>query len=384
MTPAASGQDVAQRQETGAAQRLQRALGAKDVPEAYLNRIATAVPPYDVHEAFVNFGRSVFANSHKQAVFDRMADRAQIRHRWSCLGDEDAPGTGGKGFYGGNRFPSTGERMRRYEAEAAPLAAQAVEGLGLAPKEKGGITHLIVVSCTGFFAPGIDIELIRRCGLAPTVERTMVSFMGCQAAINGLKLARHIVRSDPSARVLLVSVELCTLHLQQTDDLEKMLMFLIFADGCAAGLITSEPFGLELESFRSLANMERRDLITWNVGDFGFDMFLSGQVPNMLATTLRAAGNHLLSDLGSGAIIHWAVHPGGRSILDAAEAGLGLAPEALHPSRNILSQFGNMSSATILFVLREIAGRARPDERGLAVAFGPGLSTETLLFRCAA
>lgn len=352
------------------------------MPRAYVNRIATTTPDHDVHETFVTFGRSLFSDPRKRAIFDRMVERAQIRHRFSCLGPQDAPGEGMGGFYGGNRFPSTAERMRRYEAESVPLAVRAVEALGLG--KAAPITHLIIVSCTGLFAPGIDLELIRRCRLAPTVERTTVGFMGCQAGINALKLARHIVRSDPDARVLLVSIELCTLHLQDTTDLDQMLMFLIFADGCAAALISAEPVGLELESFYCQVDAECRDLITWNIGDNGFDMFLSGRVPHALSITLRAAGTDILAGVPTGRIAHWAVHPGGRSILDAAETALGLDPEALAPSRHVLAEFGNMSSATILFVLKEIAAKAHPEDRGCAMAFGPGLSTETLLFRRAA
>lgn len=350
----------------------------------YVNRIATATPDHDVHESFVDFGRSLFTDLPKRNLFDRMVERAQICHRWSCLGPDDAPNGGGtkSGFYSRNRFPSTAERMRRYEAEAVPLAVRAVEALG--QEAANGVTHLIAISCTGYFAPGIDIEIIRRCGLAPTVERTTVGFMGCQAALNGLKLARHIVRSDPAARVLLVSVELCTLHLQDTSDLNEMLMFLIFADGCAAALITAEPVGFGLEDFHSIIDPERRELITWNIRDSGFDMFLSGQVPNALRSSLRGAGTDILAGAPIGEIVHWAVHPGGRTILDAAEAGLSLDTEALAPSRRVLANFGNMSSATILFVLKDISDRARPGERGCAMAFGPGLSTEAMLFRRAA
>lgn len=347
----------------------------------YVNRISTVVPDHDVHETFVNFGRSLFTCPRKRDLFDRMVERAQIRHRWSCLGPDDAPGGGRTkgGFYSGNRFPSTAERMRRYEAEAVPLAVRAVEALGR--EEAEAVTHLIAISCTGYFAPGIDIELIRRCGMTPSVERTTVGFMGCQAAINGLKLARHIVRSDPAARVLLVSVELCSLHLQDTSDLNEMLMFLIFADGCAAALVTAEPSGLELQEFHGLIESRHREMITWNVRDSGFDMFLSGRVPHALRTSLRAAGADFLAGASAEEIVHWAVHPGGRTVLDAAEAGLSLDAATLEPSRRVLADFGNMSSATILFVLKDIAARAEPGERGCAMAFGPGLSTEAMLFR---
>ncbi|TIM62263.1 MAG: type III polyketide synthase, partial [Mesorhizobium sp.] len=150
---------------------------------------------------------------------------------------------------------------------AAPVLAQkGVDGLELG----GGasrITHLIVTTCTGFSAPGIDLELVARCRLPDTVERTMIGFMGCYAAINGLKLARHIVRSDPQARVLLVNIELCTMHLRETSELEKLLSFCLWGDGCAAALVTAEPHGIELESFYGIVADERRDLMSWSISD---------------------------------------------------------------------------------------------------------------------
>jgi predicted naringenin-chalcone synthase len=353
--------------------------------EAYINRIATAVPPYDVHDGFVRFARTLFPDHRRRSLFDRLAERAQINHRWSCLppaNDPEGSMVDGGAFYRRGGFPSTAERMIRYEAEAVPLAIKSVEGLGR--EEAATVTHLIAVTCTGFFAPGLDLEIIRRCGLSPKVERTTVGFMGCQAALNALKLARHIVRSEPSARVLVVSVELCTLHLQETDDLAQVLSFLIFGDGAAAALVTAEPTGLALERFHGAVEPEQRSLITWDIRDHGFTMFLSGQVPGAVGASLRAGATDILSGDPSSAITHWAVHPGGRTILDAVETALELGPQALTPSRHILAEFGNMSSATTLFVLKEIEAKAGPGDRGCAIAFGPGLSTEGLLFRKAA
>jgi predicted naringenin-chalcone synthase len=245
------------------------------------------------------------------------------------------------------------------------------------------VTHLIAVSCTGLSAPGIDLQLLERCGLPPSVERTVVGFMGCYAAVNALKLARHIVRSDPEARVLIVSVELCTLHLQETQDLEQVLSFLVFGDGCAAALVSADPEGLRLDRFHAALLPEAAEQITWSIGDGGFEMFLSGQVPGSVAGALKAHREVVLDGAEVDEIDLWAIHPGGRSVLDAVQAALGLAPEALVDSREVLRAFGNMSSATILFVLARILGRARAGERGCGMAFGPGLTAETLLFTAA-
>lgn len=351
---------------------------------AYINRIATAVPQHDVHDAFVRFARTLL-DRRCRLLFDRMADRAQIAQRWSCLApaaDPDGDSVDDQGFFSRGRFPSTADRMRRYEAEAPSLAARAVAGLALGTMAER-VTHVIVTTCTGFSAPGLDLELVRRCGLRPSVERTVVGFMGCYAAINALKLARHIIRSEPEACVLMLSLELCTLHLQETADLEQVLSFLVFGDGCAAALITAEPQGLALDRFRAVLVPASDELITWKIRESGFDMFLSGKVPAAIGSALRSSSDEILAGLPVEAIDLWAVHPGGRSVLDGVEAALGLAPKALATSREILARYGNMSSATVMFVLERLMRTAEAGARGCAMAFGPGLTAETMLFRAA-
>jgi alpha-pyrone synthase len=352
---------------------------------AYLNRIATVVPPHDVHSAFIRYIRNKLDSDPRARLFDRMAARAGISHRWSCLEPEYdlAPRAANQdGFYVPGRFPTTAERMRRYEIEAPALASRAVAQL--VPDDAARrISHLIVVTCTGLYAPGIDLAIVEQCGLNPSVERTVVGFMGCQGAVNGLRLARHIVRSEPDARVLLVSVELCTLHLHETDDLDHLLSFLIFGDGGAAALVSADPEGLSLDDFRSLLTQEANDLITWKIRDSGFDMFLSGKVPAAIGNSLKKNIAQLLDGTPLSSIDQWAVHPGGRTVLDAVEGALGLTPAALDTSRAILRRFGNMSSATLLFVLDQMIRTCKSGERGFAMAFGPGLSAETFAFRMA-
>ena len=204
----------------------------------------------------------------------------------------------------------------------------------------------------------------------------MLGFMGCYAAINALKLARHIVRSDPKAGVLMVNLELCTLHFQETQELEQVLSFLVFADGAAASLITSCEQGFALDSFKTVTVPETRGLITWKIGGLGFDMRLSGQVPAELGRALHEG--ELMAQRDD--IELWAVHPGGRSVLDAVEKGLELPVAALAASREVLSCFGNMSSATVMFVLQRMMEQARPGQRGCAMSFGPGLTAETMRF----
>jgi predicted naringenin-chalcone synthase len=314
-----------------------------------------------------------------------MAARSGIDHRWSVL----PPTPGGAspvdagGFYHG-ALPTTGARMEIY-AEAAPkLALAAIAGLdGKVPAS--GITHLVVASCTGFVAPGIDQIIAAELGLGGHVERTLVGFMGCYAAVSSLRLAHHIVRSEPEARVLVVTVELSSLHLQYEEDVERLLAALQFGDGATASLVTSEPSGFALSRPFAATLADSGELIRWRVGDHGFVMDLSGEVPGRIGEALRdrSVRGAMLGDEAPRAFDAWAVHAGGRSVLDSVENGLDLPPEALAESRDVLARYGNMSSSTLPFVLERLL--ADPERRrGIALAFGPGLAAEGFHFERAA
>ena len=351
----------------------------------HINRIGTAVPPHDVHAAFVAFARTLLRDEKAVAVFDRMAERCAIEHRYSVLqpGLSGAVQVDAEGFFNRGQFPATAARMARYEQDAIALATRAVMALGEDPAR---FTHIVVASCTGFTAPGLDQMLAARLGMSPSIERTLVGFMGCYAGVTALRSAFHIVRSEPSARVLVVNLELCTLHLQETADLETVLSFMLFGDGASAALVTAAEEGVGMLDFRSAALADSSDLITWRIGDQGFDMSLSGKVPGRIATTLR--GELERGDLGGllrGQATQdfdlWAIHAGGRTVLDGVEQGLRLPPGTLNWSRDVLRECGNMSSATIMFILdRMIRGTAGP-KSGIAMAFGPGLCAETFRFR---
>ena len=350
---------------------------------AYINRVATAVPPHDVHAAFLQFAESMLSDPREIGVFRRMAAKAGIDHRYSFLAPSPDP-TGesidASCFYAPGRFPGTGARMRLFRERAPALATDTVDRLQLGP-DRATLTHLLVTTCTGLSSPGIDLELLERCQLPSSIERSVIGFMGCYAAINALRLARHLVRSDPAARVLVVNLELCTLHLQECTGLEKILSFLLWGDGCAASLVTAEPIGLALESFSALLVPDTCDLITWNIGDSGFDMVLSGQVPSTIREALSSRKVEILNGVAPGAVDHWAIHPGGRTVLDAVEHAFDLGPAALSASREVLRRYGNMSSATVMFVLAELMKFARRGDTGCAMSFGPGLVAETMLFR---
>jgi alpha-pyrone synthase len=354
--------------------------GLLHISTAYLNRIATAVPEHDVHDAFVVFAEKMLADPRLHPVFRRMVNRAKIAHRYSFLdpqnGSDQFSSHDAHEFYRPGNFPNTARRMELFEQTAPILMRKAVDRLALNEKERSSITYVLVTCCTGLYAPGLDFEIVDHVGLSPDVERTMIGFMGCYAAINALKLARHIVRSDPKAGVLMVNLELCTLHFQETQDLEQVLSFLIFADGAAASLITAREQGFALDSFKAVMVPETRGLITWKIRGLGFDMLLSGQVPAAVARALHEC--ELMAERDG--IDLWAVHSGGRSVLGAVEKGLELPVNALAASREVLSCFGNMSSATVMFVLQRMMQQARPGQRGCAMSFGPGLIAETMRF----
>ncbi len=347
----------------------------------FLNRVATAVPRHDVHRKFVDFAPSLLADDRSRRLFRRMADRAQIEHRFSFIEPDPSPdGLDRSGFYPCGAFPGTEKRMGFYEAHAFDLAREALEQLGL-PAVKDTITHLIVTTCTGFYAPGLDLQIVEHFGLPPGVERTLIGFMGCQAAIPAMKLATHIVRSQPEARVLMLNLELCTIHLQETSDLQSVLSFLIFADGCAASLLSAEPAGLEITGFGSTVLPASRDQIRWHIGGNGFLMWLDGAVPGTIARGLASRLGAMLPGCEPDAVDLWAIHPGGRSILDAAQEALDIADHQLTASRGVLRDFGNMSSATVMFVLGRILAQGDGGRTGCALSFGPGLSAEAMLFR---
>ncbi|MCA1662634.1 MAG: type III polyketide synthase [Novosphingobium sp.] len=314
-----------------------------------------------------------------------MAKRSGIAHRWSILpeaGEGPGPVDPG-GFYHGDPLPGTGARMELYAQAAPELALEAIAALG-EQVSLAGVTHLVVASCTGFVAPGIDQIIAARFGLAPSVERLLVGFMGCYAAVVALRSARHIVRSEPASRVLVVTVELSSLHLSLTDKLEPMLAMLQFGDGAAAALVTAAPSGFALGEGFATTLPDTAHLIRWDITDRGFAMHLSGEVPGRIAAGLADAdfarvvtGGHAPSEVDG-----WAVHAGGKSILDAVERSLHLDAQALDASRGVLEDFGNMSSSTLMFVLARLLD-GPPVERGVALAFGPGLAAEGFGFRSA-
>jgi predicted naringenin-chalcone synthase len=284
-----------------------------------------------------------------------------------------------------DRGPTTHARMQRYADEAPRLAAQASR-LALVDSHTlpSDITHLLTASCTGFMAPGLDYALIESLGLKPSVRRLHIGFMGCHAAFNLLAAARDALAADPAARILICCTELCSLHQAYGWDPGKLIANALFADGAAAavmGINTDTVVAFpELIDSSSLLLPQCADAMTWRIGDHGFEMTLSPGVPSLIRQRLRSWCEEFLAshDLKIADVTKWAIHPGGPKILDAVGAALNLPEASLAASREILASHGNMSSATILFILQKIFSQ-NPSGPCVAIGLGPGLMVEGLL-----
>ena len=247
------------------------------------------------------------------------------------------------------------------------------------------ITHLITVSCTGMSAPGLDLELVEALQLSPNVFRTSVNFMGCYAGIHALKLGKMICDTDANANVMIVATELCTLHFQQEFTQDNAASSLLFADGSAAILMSndkSKKAVASIDNFYSAIATKGKQDMAWEISTKGFLMTLSGYVPQLIEHDISALVSNAVeqSNLSVADIEHWCIHPGGKRIIDTIQKQLQLTDDDVQASRNVLHNYGNMSSATIFFVLKEICDKATGTQKSsplLGVAFGPGLTMET-------
>jgi len=296
------------------------------------------------------------------------------------------------------RSPGTKVRNDLYTSEASRLFVDvARRALDADPDlDAADVTHVITVSCTGFHAPGPDYEIVRALGLSDSVQRYHLGFMGCYASMPALRAASQFCAADPDAVVLVVSVELCTLHLRSSEDPDLIVANSLFADGAAAGVVTARDLptatpSVRLDGFHTAIAAEGEKDMAWTIGDNGFEMILSTAVPQIIGETIIGALRPLYAGEGElaaafdegrvgEAVEHWAIHPGGRSILDRIQERLHLTDAQLRPARETLRENGNMSSATILFVIKRILDDgAAAGSRVAAMAFGPGLTAESAL-----
>ena len=288
-------------------------------------------------------------------------------------------------------FPGTAARMKIYKDNALDLALSAIKNClsSLDDFSVQEITHLITVSCTGMYAPGIDIEIVQQLPLNSSTKRTSINFMGCYGAFNALKVADAICKSDSQAAVLMVCIELCTIHFQKSMDIDNIIANSIFADGAAAVLIQSTPKQkkyFSLENFHNDLLPQTQQEMAWHIGDHGFDIVLSTYVPLIIQSGIATFTHNLLNKyaIKLADIDFYAIHPGGLKILQACEAALNISKDQNKYSYQILRQFGNMSSATVLFVLKAIWDdiNHRDHQKNIfSCAFGPGLTLESMILR---
>jgi len=316
--------------------------------------------------------------------------RSGIERRHGVVGPDLDGEDGLYRHVGRPRTPGTAERMAAYAALAPPLARAAVDDLATTVGRDAirDVDHLVVVTCTGFTAPGLDVHLTRDLGLRPDVGRTVVGFQGCHGGLAGLRIAGELTRARPGMRCLVVAVELCSLHLQDTPDDDDLRAAALFADGAAAVLVTGEEPGTTPPLARlgravTLLRPDATGAMSWQIGDTGFSLRLSARLPGLIdAAAARACAEALgIEPEALAGLAFHAVHPGGMAILDAVRGSLALPDGALDVSRDVLRRFGNMSSPTVFFVLREhlTRGEVGAGAPGIAIAFGPGLTIEAVL-----
>jgi len=288
-------------------------------------------------------------------------------------------------------FPSTAARMKIYKEHAINLALDAINNCLTSRQDSttNDITHLITVSCTGMYAPGIDIEIIQKLSLNTTVKRTAINFMGCYGAFNGLKVADAICNADPDAKVLLVCVELCSIHFQKEFSTTNLISNAIFADGAAAVIVEKQADNkkcFRIESFYCDLLPQSNQEMAWHIADSGFDIVLSTYVPQAIQSGIAEFTQKLLNQSKQtfSNIDFYAIHPGGMKILQACEESLNITAEHNKYSYDVLRNYGNMSSPTVLFVLKKIWDDVKThdhDKNIFSCAFGPGLTLESMMLK---
>ena len=361
---------------------------------SFITSIGTAVPANRFSQStlgdfMVKAMQLDYADSRKLKTIFRASG---IFYRHSVL--DDYGKAGDFTFYSNTKdfepFPSTEKRVSEYRKHALTLSKQAVQDCTSKRSDfkLGSVTHLVTVSCTGMYAPGLDIDLVKALGLRLDVQRTAINFMGCYAAFNALKVGDAFCCANPNACVLIVCTEMCSLHFQKEGTDDNLLANGLFADGAAALLLESNPakgWNLLPVAFHNALSFTAEQHMAWNIGNFGFEMKLSSYVPDVIQDGIQKLTAEMLGKINKkiSDIKHFAIHPGGKKILEVIEKELGITKEQNQPAYEVLNNYGNMSSPTVLFVLCEIFKNLTPEDEHsdvLSFAFGPGLTLESILF----
>jgi len=363
---------------------------------SYISAIGTSTPKTKINQMEIaHFMADIFQMDDQERKKQEALYRASgIHSRYTAL-EDFAKSRGEFEFLPNNEtmepFPGVRDRMKLFRKEALDLSQKAIINcISTRPElRKDQITHLITVSCTGLYAPGLDIELVESLGLNNHIKRTGINYMGCYAAITAIRMADSICQADPQAVVLILCVELCTIHFQKEKDEDNILANALFSDGAGAVLMQSNPappISLKMEnSYCDLAPEGKQDMV-WGIGDLGFEMKLSTYVPEIIRSGISCLASNLLKSLSLKVedIDFYAIHPGGKKILDVIEEELNICRKNNQPSREVLRDFGNMSSPTILFILKNIWNQLSDSDHEktiLSFAFGPGLTLESMLLR---
>lgn len=360
---------------------------------SYIANIATAVPDYGYDQnVLMQFYQNATDDTDTKRKIKILAVKSGISTRYSVLKDYGLS-LEAFTFFPKNKellpTPTLSQRMAIFKTEALKLALKAINNLPNFEAEKDTITHIITVTCTGLFAPGLDIELMHALALPPITHRSSVNFLGCNAAIIALKQADDICNSHANAKVLVVCTELCTLHFQTNFTDDYLLSNLLFADGSVAVLISSNPQkaylskNVKITGFNSFCIPDSRNEMAWQLSETGFIMNLTSYVADLIKANIK----QMLDNLGVNKeeIDYWAVHPGGKKIVENFITAMGLTATDLAASYKVLNNYGNMSSPTVLFVLKQILDNIEPsqsDKKIFAAAFGPGLTVETMQLNC--
>lgn len=363
---------------------------------AYLCSVGTSVPRYAItQEKAASIAQSLRLSERWLHALPQLYRKSGVKRRGSVLLtadpeiDEQCQSFFQPATAHSPKGPSTHARMLSYAEHAGPLLHEACSKAFQGTEwTSDRVTHLVTVSCTGFASPGVDHWLMDSLGLSSRVLRTHVGFMGCHGMVNGLRTAHAIASSSPDALVLVGAVELCSLHQQYTDDPQQLVANALFADGAASALVAGQAACADLPrsawriaGSHAVLMPNSREQMAWIIGDHGFQMSLSPEVPALIEQSLSSEldgwlqQHHLVrEDIGA-----WAIHPGGPRILDAVQNGLSLVAEKIRPSRDVLAEFGNMSSPTVLFILKRLEQMNVQARYCVMIAFGPGIHAEMLL-----
>ncbi len=356
---------------------------------SYIAAIEIALPDYcHKRDIIASFFQNSTDNEQIKRKIKAVANKSGIETRYSVLADfSNEPKD--FVFFPNNASlepePSLSQRMAIFKKEAIRLSISAIKKIKNFENIKDSITHVITVTCTGLFAPGLDVEIIQELDLKPSTQRSSINFMGCNAAILALNSAHAICNSVPYSKVLIVCTELCTIHFQKNYSDDYILSTALFGDGCSVVLVDSNqpllPYiqKIKIKSFNSLLLLKGRDEMAWQLSEKGFVMNLSSYVSQLINGSMKEMIASILTDINT--VNYWAIHPGGKRILDDFAAALDLKQEDLKESYETLRDYGNMSSATILFVIKKLIENKQSQHAGktiFAAAFGPGLSIETM------